>query len=94
MDGVRKVANSGRTIVCTIHQPSTEIFTLFDRLLLLKAGGQTVFNGDLGPECSNLIEYFESAPGVAKIPPCYNPSTWMLECIVRCDVVDPNALRG
>ncbi|KAG2769804.1 hypothetical protein PC112_g25456 [Phytophthora cactorum] len=28
MDGVRKVADSGRTIVCTIHQPSTEVFLL------------------------------------------------------------------
>ncbi|KAE8982369.1 ABC transporter G family member 43 [Phytophthora fragariae] len=35
MDGVRKVANSGRTIVCTIHQPSMEVFFLFDSLLLL-----------------------------------------------------------
>uniref|UniRef100_H3H7J5 ABC transporter domain-containing protein n=1 Tax=Phytophthora ramorum TaxID=164328 RepID=H3H7J5_PHYRM len=38
MDGVRKVANTGRTVVCTIHQPSTEVFSVFDSLLLLKRG--------------------------------------------------------
>lgn len=81
MDGARKVADTGRTIVCTIHQPSTEVFLLFDRLLLLKRGGETVFNGNVGPNCCNLIKYFEAIPGVAKIAPGYNPATWMLECI-------------
>lgn len=33
MHGVRKIADSGRTIICTIHQPSTEVFNLFDSLL-------------------------------------------------------------
>ncbi|KUG01591.1 Pleiotropic drug resistance protein ABC superfamily [Phytophthora nicotianae] len=28
MDGVRKVANTGRTVLCTIHQPSTEVFSV------------------------------------------------------------------
>ncbi|KAG2506898.1 hypothetical protein BBO99_00009231 [Phytophthora kernoviae] len=81
MDGVRKVANSGRTIICTIHQPSAEVFYLFDSLLLLKRGGQTVFFGDLGQGCRNLIDYFENIPGVAPLPVGYNPATWMLECI-------------
>jgi ABC-type multidrug transport system ATPase subunit/ABC-type multidrug transport system permease subunit len=81
MDGVRKVANTGRTIVCTIHQPSSEVFFLFDSLLLLKRGGETVFFGDLGKNCRNLINYFEAIPGVAPITPGYNPATWMLECI-------------
>ncbi|KAG6617457.1 pleiotropic drug resistance protein ABC superfamily [Phytophthora cinnamomi] len=81
MDGVRKVANSGRTIVCTIHQPSMEVFFLFDSLLLLKRGGQTVFFGDLGPNCQQLVDYFEELPGLAPLPPRYNPATWMLECI-------------
>jgi ABC-type multidrug transport system ATPase subunit/ABC-type multidrug transport system permease subunit len=81
MTGVRKVADSGRTIVCTIHQPSSDVFTLFDSLLLLKRGGETVFFGDLGEDCRNLIHYFEGIPGVTPLPAGYNPATWMLECI-------------
>ncbi|KAG6957384.1 hypothetical protein JG688_00010997 [Phytophthora aleatoria] len=81
MDGVRKVADSGRTIVCTIHQPSSDVFYLFDHLLLLKRGGETVFVGELGEKCRKLVEYFESILGVAALPDRYNPATWMLECI-------------
>ncbi|ETO64558.1 hypothetical protein F444_17945 [Phytophthora nicotianae P1976] len=81
MDGVRKVADSGRTIVCTIHQPSTEVFLLFDSLLLLKRGGETVFFGDLGENCQHLIDYFGRIPGTPELLEGYNPATWMLECI-------------
>ncbi|KAI9916685.1 hypothetical protein PsorP6_016796 [Peronosclerospora sorghi] len=81
MDGVRKVANSGRTVVCTIHQPSTEVFSVFDCLLLLKRGGETVFAGELGKKACDMIAYFESIEGVAKLKENYNPATWMLEVI-------------
>jgi ABC-type multidrug transport system ATPase subunit/ABC-type multidrug transport system permease subunit len=81
MDGVRKVADTGRTVVCTIHQPSSEVFFLFDSLLLLKRGGETVFFGELGHKCQNLVKYFEAIPGVTPCPPKYNPATWMLEVI-------------
>ncbi|OWZ14878.1 ABC transporter [Phytophthora megakarya] len=81
MNGVRKIANSGRTIVCTIHQPSTEVFNLFDSLLLLRRGGRMVFFGELGENSQNLINYFERYPEVNPIKPGYNPATWMLECI-------------
>ncbi|RLN72283.1 hypothetical protein BBJ28_00024392, partial [Nothophytophthora sp. Chile5] len=47
----------------------------------LKRGGETVFYGDLGENCRNLIDYFENIPGVAPLPVGYNPATWMLECI-------------
>eukprot|EP00644_Phytophthora_capsici_P001383 jgi/Phyca11/6218/fgenesh1_pm.PHYCAscaffold_10_\ len=81
MDGVRKVANTGRTVVCTIHQPSTEVFSVFDSLLLLKRGGETVFAGELGKNASEMIAYFESIDGVEKLQDNYNPATWMLEVI-------------
>ncbi|CAG0883457.1 unnamed protein product [Cyprideis torosa] len=42
---LRTLAGRGRTLVCTIHQPSSEVFSLFDRLLLL-ADGRTAFLGD------------------------------------------------
>jgi ABC-type multidrug transport system ATPase subunit len=35
---MKKQAREGLTVVCTIHQPSSEIFNLFDRLILLKDG--------------------------------------------------------
>eukprot|EP00644_Phytophthora_capsici_P015914 jgi/Phyca11/10414/fgenesh1_pm.PHYCAscaffold_49_\ len=87
MDGVRKVADSGRTVVCTIHQPSSDVFFLFDSLLLLKRGGEMVFFGELGNaepderECGHLIDYFEAIPEIARLPEGQNPATWMLECI-------------
>ncbi|TMW67512.1 hypothetical protein Poli38472_011132 [Pythium oligandrum] len=81
MDGVRKVADTGRTVVCTIHQPSWDVFSVFDSLLLLKRGGQTVFFGELGEKAVELVNYFEAVPGVAPLTEGYNPATWMLEVI-------------
>jgi energy-coupling factor transporter ATP-binding protein EcfA2/ABC-type multidrug transport system permease subunit len=79
---IRRVAASGRSIVCTIHQPSTYIFNSFDSLLLLKRGGQTVYNGLLGDNNSELlVRYFEAIPGVNPIHLHQNPATWMLESI-------------
>ncbi|KAG7389065.1 hypothetical protein PHYPSEUDO_011334 [Phytophthora pseudosyringae] len=81
MDGIRKVANAGRTVICTIHQPSYEVFVVFDQLLLLKRGGETVFYGELGTDCRTLIDHFEAIPGVQPLRSEYNCAAWMLECI-------------
>ncbi|GER27852.1 ABC transporter family protein [Striga asiatica] len=79
MRTVRNIVNTGRTIVCTIHQPSIDIFESFDELLLMKRGGELIYAGPLGTKSSKLIEYFEGIEGVPKIKPGYNPATWMLE---------------
>ena len=67
---LKEIARTGRTVICTIHQPSFDIFKMFDKLLLLQAG-QVVYNGTvkgsvqyfstLGwpcPEHQNPAEYF------------------------------------
>ncbi len=77
---IRKLADNGQAILCTIHQPSAVLFQRFDRLLLLAKGGRTVYFGDIGPSSRTLIDYFEN--GGAK--PCdekRNPAEWMLEVI-------------
>ena len=45
---LRKLADAGQAILCTIHQPSSVLFEYFDQLLLLKSGGRTVYFGELG----------------------------------------------
>ncbi|OQR96986.1 ATP-binding Cassette (ABC) Superfamily [Achlya hypogyna] len=81
MRGVQSIARTGRTIVCTIHQPSIQIFELFDSLLLLQKGGRVAFFGELGADSEKLLEYFHAIPGTEKIQPLYNPATYMLEVI-------------
>jgi ABC-type multidrug transport system ATPase subunit len=76
---VRTIVDNNRTIVCTIHQPSAEIFFHFDELLLLKRGGWPIFSGPLGPECQRLVAYFESIPNCKKLKSGYNPATYMLD---------------
>ncbi|XP_045794549.1 pleiotropic drug resistance protein 1-like [Trifolium pratense] len=79
MRTVRNTVDTGRTVVCTIHQPSIDVFESFDELLLLKQGGQEMYVGPLGHHSSNLISYFEGIQGISKIKDGYNPATWMLE---------------
>ncbi|XP_076910333.1 ABC transporter G family member 35-like isoform X1 [Bidens hawaiensis] len=79
MRAVRNTVDTGRTVVCTIHQPSIDIFESFDELLLMKRGGQVIYAGPLGRNSQNIIDYFQEIPGVPKIPIQYNPATWMLE---------------
>ncbi|KAL7170519.1 hypothetical protein ACSBR2_035401 [Camellia fascicularis] len=79
MRTVRNTVDTGRTVVCTIHQPSIDIFESFDELLLMKRGGQVIYAGPLGRNSHKLVEYFEAIPGVPKIKDGYNPATWTLE---------------
>nr|KJB76621.1 hypothetical protein B456_012G097300 [Gossypium raimondii] len=79
MRAVKNVADTGRTIVCTIHQPSNDIFESFDELIFLKHGGSVIYYGPIGPHSSKVTEYFENIPGVPKIKDNCNPATWILE---------------
>ena len=77
---LRALADSGQAILCTIHQPSATLFEVFDRLLLLKKGGKTVYFGDIGPNSSTMLSYFERNSGV-KCGVSENPAEYILNCI-------------
>ncbi|EIE18006.1 putative pleiotropic drug resistance protein 3 [Coccomyxa subellipsoidea C-169] len=79
MRTIRNTVDTGRTVVCTIHQPSIDIFEAFDELLLLKRGGRVIYGGPTG-DCSRLlVSYFQAVPGVPPVSAGVNPATWMLE---------------
>ena len=42
---LKRLCQSGRAILCTIHQPSSILFEQFDEVILLQHGGKTVYHG-------------------------------------------------
>ncbi|KAK6157412.1 hypothetical protein DH2020_011660 [Rehmannia glutinosa] len=66
------LARGGRTIVMTIHQPSSRLFYMFHKVLLLSDGNPLYFG-----KCSDALDYFSSigfAPSVAM-----NPADFLLD---------------
>jgi hypothetical protein len=57
---LRRLAMTGRTIICTIHQPSADVFFSFDQLMLLAPGGWPMYAGPTGPQAATLVGYLES----------------------------------
>jgi ABC-type multidrug transport system ATPase subunit len=54
---LRQLADSGKTIIQTIHQPSAHLFGLMDNLLLLAAGGRLAYYG----KTTDAYRYFQTA---------------------------------
>ncbi|KAF5374285.1 hypothetical protein D9758_004542 [Tetrapyrgos nigripes] len=77
---LKELAQEGQAVLCTIHQTSAELFNMFDRILLLKRGGQTVYQGELGSHGRSLIRYFERN-GARPCPADANPAEYMLDVI-------------
>lgn len=81
---LRRIASQGRTVICTIHQPTSALFFQFSHLCLLAPGGHQVFFGELGHHASSLVRYFESRPEgfVPRLPLHHNPSSWVLDILL------------
>ncbi|KAF7554878.1 hypothetical protein G7Z17_g2591 [Cylindrodendrum hubeiense] len=77
---LRKLADAGQAVLCTVHQPSAILFQQFDRLLFLAAGGKTVYFGDIGTNSRTLLDYFETN-GARQCGDEENPAEFMLEVV-------------
>lgn len=77
---LRKLANAGQAVLCTIHQPSAILFQEFDQLLFLAKGGKTVYFGQIGENSRTLLDYFERN-GAPICGDDDNPAEYMLEVV-------------
>ncbi|KAF5931301.1 hypothetical protein HYC85_032174 [Camellia sinensis] len=71
---LRNIAHDGRTVISSIHQPSSEVFALFDDLFLI-SGGETVYFG----EAKMAVEFFAEVG--YPCPSRRSPSDHFLRCI-------------
>ncbi|PNS15082.1 Brefeldin A resistance protein [Sphaceloma murrayae] len=78
---LKRLARAGQAIVCTIHQPSSQLIQQFDMILALNPGGNTFYFGPVGESGNAVIKYF--ADRGIQCPPNKNVAEFILETAAK-----------
>jgi len=87
LETLKRLAETGLTVVTTIHQPSSQMYKYFDKLVLMM-DGHMVYHG----AASNALNYFNDL-GL----PCdkyYNPADFMMGMILQQQGEDSQELKS
>jgi ABC transport system ATP-binding/permease protein len=92
---LRKHALSGKLVIANIHQPSSDILKLFDRLWLLDKGGFMIYDGDP----VEALVYFKTETSQAnaaesECPNCGNVNAEDILHIIEVKVIDNSGHPG
>ncbi|XP_020900669.1 protein white isoform X3 [Exaiptasia diaphana] len=71
---LQRLASQGRTIVCTIHQPSSEVYAMFSSVMYM-AEGRVAFLGS----SIKALPYFDSLG--YSCPPNFNPADYFVQLL-------------
>lgn len=89
MDLLRELTFKGKLVITVIHQPSSELFKMFDQILILDQGGEMVYYGN---PIEGLI-YFKTHDSqidsnIGECPTCGNINPEIIFNILENEVVD------
>jgi ABC-type multidrug transport system ATPase subunit len=73
LSALRNLANQHRTIVMTLHQPSQDIFQLFDRVLIMAEARVVYFGG-----VQNCADFYTQSPYKFAFPTTMDPAEFMI----------------
>ena len=72
---LRNMADSGRLVIASIHQPSSQTFNTFTHVLLLAGNGRTAYYGPM----ASLLPYLASIG--LQCPPYHNLADFAVRCV-------------
>ncbi len=89
MDLLRELSMKGKLIFVVIHQPSSEIYKMFDKMIILDTGGYEIYYGNP----VEAVTYFKKLDAqinseVGECPTCGNVNPELIFNIIDAQVVD------
>jgi ABC-type multidrug transport system ATPase subunit len=89
MDLLRELTLKGKLVFVVIHQPSSEIYKMFDRVVILDAGGRMAFFGNPVEAVIHFKQVDNQVnAGVGQCPVCGNVNPELIFNIIEAQQVD------